>query len=130
MAHVHAHLMALYAEDAKVHDEPWELWQHGDGSDWLNCVSHPGWRKVVLYRRKPLSFVIGDIEVPAPCKVPLELLQEYFVPNLSTTIPIRRTWLNDQNDMHALESNIVHLDIRSAALHAKALIEVSKGWWK
>ena len=29
-----------------------------------------------------------------------------------------------------LKSNLVHLDFQSAEIHAKALIEVSKGWWK
>lgn len=53
MAHIHAELMMQYAEDAKLHDEPWELWQHGDGSDWVNCVSHPGWSSDNKYRRKP-----------------------------------------------------------------------------
>ena len=28
MAHIHAELMAQYAEDAKQHDKPWELWQY------------------------------------------------------------------------------------------------------
>lgn len=129
MAHIHAHLMALYAEDAKLHDEPWELWQHGDGSDWVNCVSHPGWSSDNKYRRKPRTRKIGEYEVPEPCKVALQRGQTYFVPNVSTAGATQRVWYDEPRDMHALESSLVHLDIRAAALHAKALAKVSKGWW-
>lgn len=129
MGHIHAELMAQYAEDAKQHDKPWELWEHGDGTEWTNCTSHPSWFKRHLYRRKPRTVKIGEHEVPEPCKFPV-YGQEYFVPILTSEIPIRRTWVNDYNDRLALASNLVHLDQQSAALHAKALIEVSKGWWK
>lgn len=129
MAHIHAEVMAQYAEDAKVHDEPWKLWQYYVSGTWENCENHPSWYSESLYRRKPRTVKIGDIEVPEPCKFPAHG-QEYFVPILTSEIPIRRTWVNDYNDNLALASNLVHLDQQSAALHAKALIEVSKEWWK
>lgn len=130
MGHIHAELMAQYATDAKQHDEPWELWQHYASGTWVDCVRHPSWSSNSQYRRKPRLVLIGDYEVPEPCKVVLAYGQEYFVPSLTQEIPIRRTWVNDYNDRLALASNLVHLDQQSAALHAKALIEVSKGWWK
>lgn len=129
MAHIHAELMAQYAEDAKQHDEPWKLWQHDASGTWIDCVSHPGWCSDSQYRHKPRSIVIGDIEVPEPCKFPA-YGQEYFVPDVGTSSSTRRTWTHTRLDKHLLESNLVHLDQQSAALHAKALIEVSKGWWK
>lgn len=55
MGFIHADLMAQYAEDAKVHDEPWEFWQHGASGIWVDCVSHPGWCSDSQYRRKPRS---------------------------------------------------------------------------
>ena len=64
MAHIHAELMAQYAEDAKQHDEPWELWQHGDDETWTSCTTHPGWFSDHSYRRKPRTIQIGDYEVP------------------------------------------------------------------
>ena len=69
MGHIHADLMAQYAEDAKQYDKPWELWQHGDGETWVRCSTHPGWHTDHFYRRKPRTVQIGDIEVPEPCKV-------------------------------------------------------------
>ena len=130
MAHIHAELMAQYAEDAKQYDKPWELWQHGDGESWVRCASHPGWQTDHFYRRKPRTVKIGDIEVPEPCKVSLNYKKEYFVPDVASAGAHRRTWTHNYLDLYALESNLVHLDRRSAALQAKALAEVSKGWWK
>ena len=130
MAHIHAELMAQYAEDAKVHDEPWELWQHEAVGTWIDCVSHPCWCSDSRYRRKPRTVKIGDIEVPEPCKVALDYRQEYFIPLLTTAGASLRTGNGDKHDLYVLESNLVHLDFQSAEIHAKALIEVSKGWWK
>lgn len=130
MGHIHAELMAQYAEDAKKHDRPWELWQHGDHETWTSCTTHPSWFPDHAFRRKPRTVKIGDIEVPEPCKLLLVCGQEYFVPDVTTGLGRRRTWAYDSEDAHALKSNLIHLDIQSAALHAKALIEVSKGWWK
>ena len=129
MGHIHAELMAQYAEDAKVHDKPWELWQHVISGTWVDCVIHPLWRTDRQYRRKPRSIMIGDIEVPEPCKFPA-YGQEYFVPDMDTASSTRRTWTHTQLDKHLLESNLVHLNRHAAAHHAKALIEISKGWWK
>ena len=65
MAHIHAELMAQYAEDAKQHDKPWELWQFNDGDTWAGCSTHPRWVPDFTYRRKPRTVQVGDIEVPA-----------------------------------------------------------------
>lgn len=130
MGHIHAELMAQYAEDAKQHDEPWELWQHDGRGTWVDCVCHPSWWSHTQYRRKPRSIMIGDIEVPEPCKVSLKYKEEYFIPLLTTAGASLRIWNGDKHDAYVLKSNLVHLDFQSAALHAKALIEVSKGWWK
>ena len=127
MAHIHAELMAQYAEDAKRYNEPWELWQHGDNGVWTRCTCHPGWHKEHSYRRKPRTIKIGDIEVPEPCKFALAYEQKYYVPNVTTGGTYLYTWAHSHQDQHNLESNFVHTDIRSATLHAKALIEVSKG---
>ena len=55
MAHIHAALMAQYAEDAAAHDKPWKLWErrrrdHAD--DWKGMTCSPSWDENVLYRRK------------------------------------------------------------------------------
>jgi hypothetical protein len=130
MAHIHAELMAQYAEDAKHHDKPWELWQHGDHETWTSCTTHPSWFSDHSYRRKPRTVQTSDFEVPEPRKVALAYGQDYYVPLVSTAGAALRTWDGDKHDTYALKSNLVHLDFQSAEIHAKALIEVSKGWWK
>lgn len=65
--HVHAELMAQYAEDAKTTDEPWELWQIKDkykDDVWICCLRHPIWATHLEYRRKPKTKLIHGVEVP------------------------------------------------------------------
>lgn len=53
--HIHAELMAQYAQDALETDRPWERWEQRDigEEDYrpLNCS--PSWGLFVEYRRKP-----------------------------------------------------------------------------
>lgn len=52
--HVHAELMAQYAEDAKTSKTPWELWQiKGEDGVWFCCKGHPMWLSASEYRRSP-----------------------------------------------------------------------------
>ena len=62
--------------------------------------------------------MVGDIEVPEPCKVELEYGQDYYVPSL-TAGASWRTWNDDKHDARALKSNLVHLDFQSAEIHAQ-----------
>lgn len=63
--HVHAELMAQYAEDAKETDRPWERWQveliaHVSG--YITCECHPSWQPEQVYRRKPPQVqVAGEV---------------------------------------------------------------------
>lgn len=120
MGHIHADLMAQYAEDAKHHDHPWELWQHGVNGTWLNCESHPGWGSNSQYRRKPRSIIIGDIEVPEPCREPLHSKQRFWVVNLFIG-PQHFTWDGSKEDYHALNCGFVHLTEEAAQQHYEAI---------
>lgn len=63
--HVHADLMALYAEDAKTNAEPWKLWQIKSGSsDWISCKFSPAWDTSCEFRRKPKTHTVNGVEVP------------------------------------------------------------------
>ena len=63
--HVHADLMALYAEDAKTTDKPWELWQVKDNDGvWWECKNNPLWGGDTEYRRKPKTKIINGVEIP------------------------------------------------------------------
>jgi hypothetical protein len=108
-----------------THYGPWEDF---DSSSVESCQSLLGVGKY-KWRIAPKTINIAGYEVPEPCKVSLELGQDYFVPNLSTTGATRHTWAGSYTDFRFLDSNLVHLDQRSASVHGYALLEVSKGWW-
>lgn len=63
--HVHAELMAMYAEDAKITTKPWKLWEFRElNGDWLNLSQHPMWVFDMEYRRKPMTHVVHGVEIP------------------------------------------------------------------
>ena len=130
MAHVHADVMVQYAEDAKKHDNPWERWEYNDGRGWHACPSHPYWFPEHVYRRKQRAIKIAGYKVPEPCQVNLEHGNVYYVPEVTRGTFIIRRWACSYTDFYLLESKLVHVDSESATVHAKALLEVSKGWWK
>lgn len=59
--HVHAELMARYAEDARETNEPWKLWEVDNGSGWVGLNKPPSWYESIKYRRKrvPREFWIN-----------------------------------------------------------------------
>ena len=115
MGHIHAELMAQYAEDAKQHDRPWELWQHGDHEVWVGCATHPSWEIDHSYRRKPRSIMIGEHEVPEP----LHSGQKFWAVNPFTG-PQGFTWDGSKEDFHALRGGFVHLTEEAAEKHYEA----------
>ncbi len=50
-----------YAEDCKVYEKPWELWQAAlaiPGSlNWIDLYKEPNWFEHYIYRRKQIEFV-------------------------------------------------------------------------
>ena len=119
MGHIHAELMAQYAEDAKQHDRPWELWQHGDHEVWVGCTYNPAWFTDHSYRRKPQTIMLGEYEVPEPCREVPETGQKVWAIH-----PINRvepfTWYNSKACHDALESGFVHLTEEAAEKHYEA----------
>ena len=120
MGHIHAELMAQYAEDAKQHDRPWELWQQGDREVWVGCTYNPNWEIDRSYRRKPQTIMLGEYEVPKPCREPLRSGQEFWTVNPFTG-PQRFTWDCSKEDLHALKSGFVLLTEEAAEKHFNAL---------
>jgi hypothetical protein len=70
MKHVHAELMALYAQDAMETDKPWEWWENNYGclDNWETLTSSPSWRNEVNYRRKPRTIKVNGFDVPEPMR--------------------------------------------------------------
>lgn len=82
VGHVHAELMAQYAEDAKTTTEPWKLWQlEGDDGIWHCCQEHPKWATHLEYRHKPKTKLIHGVEVPVFEFTP-KVLERYYTANV------------------------------------------------
>lgn len=126
--HIHAHLMAQYAEDAKTSRKPWELWQHRTGSsEWTNCTSHTGWDAISEYRRKPKTKLIHGIEIPDISFIPKENENYYCpaidLPELYDADYYERGFLRDEMRIKGNRCYPYTEKGREAAiLHAKAML--------
>lgn len=61
--HVHAELMAQYAEDAKQNYRPWIFWEYRTtkNSPWQSLARNPGWDPAYQYRKKRVPLEIKQI---------------------------------------------------------------------
>ena len=125
--HKHAHLMALYAQDAAETDEPWLRWEvgHEDGA-WVSCPCNPSWRADTKFRRKPKTININGFEVPEPFRAPPETEQEYWLvdPANETCYPYH--WENTSCELLWLRAGLVHPTKEAAELHRKALLSFTE----
>lgn len=125
-AHIHAELMAQYAQDAMRTNTPWELWEcrRANSNDtWDELETHPAWCEYGEYRRKPRNININGHEVPEPVREPLGHKAKYFIPAISGRyFATEFYWCNDDTDSRFLERGLVHLTEEAAIAHAKALL--------
>lgn len=129
--HVHAALMAQYAQDAATNPEPWKLWEFNDADDgdgWHTCVSQAVWAPTCQYRRKPRTININGIEVPEPLRVAPAKGTKVWSPHLSSADKLSTfTWNVGNHWMEQeLERGIVHLTPEAAVAHAEALLSFTK----
>lgn len=88
--HIHAHLMALYAEDAKTNKTPWVLWEFKDfEGSWIDCKRSPVWSPSAEYRRKPKTRTVNGVEILDLSFIP-SVGEMYYYPN-----PILYKWATD-----------------------------------
>ena len=122
MGHIHAELMAQYAEDAAETDNPWERWEatiFDSTVEFRSLFAHPEWSADRKYRRKPRVINIAGYEVPEPCREPLRSGQKFWVVNPFEG-PQGYTWECSKEDFHALKNGFVHLTEEAAEKHYKA----------
>ena len=125
--HVHAHLMALYAQDAAETDKPWERWEILTNYDeWEGLSANPLWCDRNDYRRKPKTININGFEVPEPFRAPPETEQEYWLvdPANETCYPYH--WENTSCELLWLRAGLVHPTKEAAELHRKALLSFTE----
>ena len=122
MSHIHAKLMAQYAEDALETDKPWERWEFShDDRDFLSLASHPQWIIDNKYRRKVKTILINGYEVPEPHRTPLKDGDVYWVFSPVVRGVTSVYWQDDGIDTHFLENGLIHLTQEAAEKHFEAL---------
>lgn len=131
IAHPHAALMALYAQDAAETFEPWRRWENRNAgtpwAEWSAQVDHPEWNPALQYRRKPKTLRIGEFDVPEPWRMPLESGQKYYAVNFGVDNSVAFfPWAGDGCDFRFLEAGVLHLTREAAELHARALISLTE----
>jgi hypothetical protein len=114
MAHKHAELMALYAQDAMDTDTPWELWECNTGGvlGWVDVLYHPAWLIGTSYRRKPKMISVtlknGDVlSWPEPYTGALLLGTSYW--SVGLTEVRRHTWSNSHIEQLVKEQGLLYL---------------------
>src|SRR5690554_4060634 len=130
--HVHAESMALYAEDAKVHEKPWELWQvRHKAHAWYNLVDSPTWITSLEYRRKPKTHFVHGVEIPDLRFKPI-IGQRYWYPHASMEYLVSSSIRKHGStaDKHRIENNLCYKHSyegkQAAILHAKAMLGIVK----
>ena len=121
MGHIHAKLMAQYAEDAAETDMPWERWEVSFSGGFTGVSGHPSWSVHHKYRRKPKTILINGREVPEPCRTPLEIGDAYWTFTFFFAGVIEVYWDGDREDHNALKNGFIHLTKEAAEKHFNAL---------
>ena len=129
--HVHAELMAQYAEDAKTTDEPWELWQIKDkykDDVWICCLRHPIWATHLEYRRKPKTHIVNGVEVPDLRVLP-KYGDSYWCPDPTSKQYVQIfDNLGTMHDLHREESWLCYEYTeegkQAAILHSKIMLGI------
>ena len=120
MGHIHAAAMAEYAKDAAETDMPWERWEFSfQNQEYTSIENHPLWHEANKYRRKPQSIMIGEYEVPEPCREVPEPGQKFWAVNPFAG-PQGFIWDGSEEDFHALKSGFVLLTEEAAEKHYEA----------
>lgn len=126
--HIHAESMALYAEDAKTHVEPWKLWQfkYREGM-WVDLSTSPSWLPSHKYRRKPKTYFLHGVEIP-DLRIEPKNGQEYWYPDPSTAYFVGFSVHGAESSVHRLENNLCYERTeegkQAAVKHAKAMLGI------
>lgn len=132
--HVHAELMAQYAEDAKTHDEPWKLWQvnYSDNFEegkWTKLRDNPSWVTGVKYRRKPMTHNVHGVEIPDLRIEPKKGDEYYLVDPTEEVFSHCYTYTGDTYDELWVSRRLCYEHSKegrqAAILHAKAMLGIS-----
>ena len=131
--HVHAELMAQYAEDAMRTNKPWQLLEFKQivdvdqtWSDWTECKCSPEWCEYRKYRRKPKFININGYNVPEPLREEPAMGTDYFVVSTSNPTPQEFAWSGYSAERQKLKAGVIHLTKENAQIHLDALLSFTR----
>lgn len=130
VGHVHAELMAQYAEDAKTHAEPWKLWQilvnFTDGTKWTNLNSAFFFHPKCEYRRKPKTHFVHGVEIPDLRVSPEHGKYYYLADPTESEFTYRYMFHGDSQDILWVERGLAYQPTeegrQASILHTKAML--------
>jgi len=131
MKHIHAELMAQYAQDAMETDSPWERWERMSGGAWVDCWCSPGWFSAAKYRRKPQT-ITRTITYPKPLSELPEGACVFYIASPNTKTFFRAVFraVGDSANPRMIHPHIrrglVHATKEAAIAHGKALAGVEE----
>lgn len=126
LGHVHAELMALYAEDAAKVNDPWTRWAaqgrtRSFTTAWFRLTSNPTWDTEVKYRRiydittRTLSYARPLDSRPRP-------RQTYYTPDFETDCGYRSyNWNGTTTDNNLFASELCFATADEAASFTLAM---------
>ncbi|PHM22366.1 hypothetical protein [Xenorhabdus ehlersii] len=127
--HIHADLITEYARLSHITDRPWEYFEIKYLGEWTSLNGEITFYSERTYRLKPRTIKIGEYDVPEPVREPLEYEQVYYCPDIEEEkdgLYWDNYWSGSSCDYVRLERGLIHLDIESAIIHAKALISLTQ----
>ena len=121
MEHVNAEILRAIADGKKVQYQKFNPpgWEPFQNADTVQCWKLLKGGSPVKWRIAPETIMIGEHEVPEPCREPLRSGQKFWVVNPFTG-PLWFIWNNSVEDFHALKSGFVHLTEEAAEKHYEA----------
>lgn len=126
--HIHAELMALYAEDAMKTPKPWLRWEFKDSAEhsWSECLRSPEWSEFNNYRRKLKYININEYNVPELLREEPKMNTNYFVASTFELTPQELTWDGYSVEKQKLKAGIIHLTRENAQIHLDALLSFTR----
>ena len=80
-----------------------------------------------MWSDPPKTIRIGEYDVPEPVREPLEDGKEYWITNFSLEeLAYSFKWYGVKFDNRLLKNGLIHLTKEAAAIHAKALLSLTK----
>ena len=130
MEHINAEILRAIADGKKVQYRDTTSVENYNWKDFEVEVIEACWSVLtgvpkLEWRIAPKTIKIGDVEVPEPCREPLERCTNYwaFTPFMGVMSVV---WVGDSKDYFALNDGFVHLTQEAAEKHYEAIKKLLK----